>query len=188
MTNMDKLRCAWTGNIPIMNDYHDNEWGRPLFDDLKLFEFLILESMQAGLSWLTILRKREGCKEAFDNFDPKRIALYDDNKIEELMSNDKIIRNRLKILAAINNAKVYLEITYKESFSQLLWSYVNHKPIIGYRQKIEDIPATTPISDKLSKDLKKLGFKFVGSTTIYAFMQATGMVNDHIKGCYLYQD
>ncbi|MCL2522580.1 MAG: DNA-3-methyladenine glycosylase I [Erysipelotrichales bacterium] len=185
---MEKQRCAWTGNIEIMNDYHDKEWGRPLYDDFKLFEFMILESMQAGLSWLTILRKREGYREAFDNFDPNKIATYDERKIEELMLNDKIIRNRLKILAVIHNAKTYLEFTKKESFSKFLWSYVDNKPVIGYRQGVEDIPATTAISDKLSKDLKKIGFKFVGSTTIYAFMQATGMVNDHVKGCYLYPE
>jgi len=170
-------------------DYHDNEWGRPTYSDQRLFEMLILEGMQAGLSWITILNKRESFKAAFDNFDPHKITLYDEVKIQELMANEKIIRNRLKIEATIQNAKTFLSITEKHgSFSDLLWAYVDHTPIVGHRKTIEDIPATTPESDKLSKDLKKMGFKFVGSTTVYAFMQATGMVNDHLVDCFAYKE
>lgn len=184
-----KTRCAWVGNTQIYQDYHDHEWGRPVHDDGKLFEMLILESMQAGLSWITVLNKREGFREAFDGFDPHKIIQYGDTKIEELMGNEKIIRNRLKIMATINNAKVFLEVAQKHgNFNQLIWQYVNHTPIIGHWKKIEDVPASTPLSDQISKDLKKMGFKFVGSTTIYAFMQAIGMVNDHITTCFTYKD
>lgn len=185
----EKIRCSWSGDIPIYIDYHDNEWGRPVHEDDKLFEMLILESMQAGLSWITVLKKRESYREAFDGFDPKKIALYDDKKIEELMANEGIIRNRLKINAAINNAKIFLGIkdTYG-SFDKMIWSYVDHTPIVGHWEKIEDLPATTLLSDKISKDFKKMGFKFLGSTTIYAFMQATGMVNDHITECFAYKE
>ena len=185
----EKIRCPWPGDIPIYIDYHDKEWGRPVHDDGKLFEMLILEGMQAGLTWITVLKKREAFREAFDGFDPKKVALYDDAKIQELMANEGIIRNRLKINAAINNAKLFLEIVEKYgSFDKFIWGYVDGKPIIGHPVKIEDIPATTPLSDTISKDLKKIGFKFVGSTIIYAFMQATGMVNDHIIDCFVYQE
>lgn len=184
-----KVRCSWAGNTDIYVNYHDKEWGCPVHDDNTLFEMLILECMQAGLSWITILKKRESYREAFDGFDPLKIAHYDDAKIQQLMSNEGIIRNRLKILAAINNAKVFLDITQKYgSFDNLLWKYVDYTPIVGHWEKIEDIPATTPLSDTLSKDLKKMGFKFVGSTTIYAFMQAVGMVNDHITSCFKYKE
>jgi len=184
-----KVRCSWAGNTQIYIDYHDNEWGRPVYDDNKLFEMLILEGMQAGLSWITILNKRAAFRQAFDGFDANKIALYDKTKVQELMANEKIIRNRLKIEATINNAKVFLAVTERHrSFSDILWEHVNHTPIIGHRKKLEDIPATTPESDKLSKTLKKIGFKFVGSTTIYAFMQATGMVNDHITDCFTYEE
>lgn len=187
---MDKIdRCPWTGNIPIYVDYHDNEWGRPIHDDDKLFEMLILENMQAGLSWITVLKKREAFREAFDGFDPNKMALYSDAKIQELMANEKIIRNRLKINAAINNAKVFLEVKEKHgSFDELIWKYVDNTPIIGHWEKIEDLPSTTPLSDKISKDLRKLGFKFLGSTTVYAFMQATGIVNDHLTECSVYKE
>lgn len=185
----EKIRCGWAGDTQIYVDYHDNEWGRPVHDDDKLFEMLILETMQAGLSWITVLKKREAYRAAFDEFDPRKIALYDDEKIEELMKNEGIIRNRLKILSAINNAKVFLEIQDKHSsFDQLLWRYVNHTPIVGHWENMEDLPATTPLSDQISKDFKKLGFKFVGSTTIYAFMQAVGMVNDHLTDCFVYAE
>ena len=188
-THTEKIRCPWPGDIPIYIDYHDNEWGRPVHDDGKLFEMLILEGMQAGLTWITVLKKREAFREAFDGFDPKKVALYDDAKIQELMVNEGIIRNRLKINAAINNAKLFLKIVEKYgSFDKFIWGYVDGNPIIGHPAKIEDIPATTPLSDKISKDLKKIGFKFVGSTIIYAFMQATGMVNDHVIDCFVYQE
>ena len=184
----EKNRCSWCGDLPIYVDYHDNEWGRPERDDRKLFEKLCLDGAQAGLSWITILKKKENYQKAFDNFDPEKMALYDDKKIEELMQNAGIVRNRLKIHAFITNAKVYLEIMRYGSFSKMLWDYVDNKPIVGHLKKIEDIPATTPLSDKISKDLKKMGFKFVGSTIIYAFMQATGMVNDHLTDCFVYQE
>ncbi len=185
----EKIRCAWAGNTPIYIDYHDNEWGRPVHDDGKLFEMLILESMQAGLSWITVLNKREAFRAAFDGFDPKKVALYGDAKIQELMANEKIIRNRLKMHATVNNAKVFLEVTEKHgSFDKIIWEYVDYTPITGHWKKIEDVPATTPLSDKISKDLKKMGFKFLGSTTVYAFMQAIGMVNDHLTECFVYKE
>ena len=181
---MDKSRCPWP-DIPIYIDYHDNEWGRPEHDDRKLFEMLILEGAQAGLSWITVLKKREAYRKAFDNFDAEKVALYGDAKIEELMANDGIIRNRLKIQAAIINAKLFLELKKKHgSFDKFIWNYVDNKPIVGDWKSMSDIPLTTDISDKISKDLKKLGFKFVGSTIIYSFMQAVGMVNDHLLGCF----
>jgi len=187
---MDKKnRCPWAGDTQIYVDYHDAEWGRPMHDDGKLFEMLILEGMQAGLTWLTVLKKREAFRKAFDGFDPKKVARYGDAKIQKLLANEGIIRNRLKINGAVINAKLFLEIVKKHgSFDKFIWGYVDHKPIVGRRKKIEDIPATTPISDRISKDLKKMGFKFVGSTIIYAFMQATGMVNDHITGCFVYKE
>ncbi len=185
---MDKpTRCPWAGDLPIYIDYHDNEWGRPVHDDNKLFEMLILEGMQAGLSWLTILKKRENFRKAFDNFDPKKVARYTESKIEKLMTNEGIIRNRLKINAAVTNAKLFLEVQKKHgSFDKFIWSYVNNTRIENHRKTMADIPATTPLSDQISKDLKKMGFKFVGSTVIYAFMQAIGMVNDHIENCLCY--
>ncbi len=185
----EKTRCSWAGTTQIYIDYHDKEWGRPVHDDDKLFEMLILESMQAGLSWITVLNKREAFREAFDGFDPNKIALYNDAKIQELIANRGIIRNRLKINAAINNAKIFLELVKKHgSFHKFIWAYVDYTPITGHWERIEDLPATTPLSDKISKDLKKMGFKFLGSTTIYAFMQATGMVNDHLKDCFVYEE
>lgn len=185
----EKIRCSWAGNTPIYIDYHDNEWGRPEHDEGKLFEMLMLECMQAGLSWITVLKKREAFREAFDGFDPEKVARYDDAKIQELMTNEKIIRNRLKINAAIANAKVFLELAEKHgSFSKMIWDYVDDTPVTGHWENMEDVPATTPLSDQISKDLKKMGFKFVGSTTIYSFMQAIGMVNDHITGCFVYRE
>ena len=185
----EKIRCPWVGDIPIFKDYHDNEWGRPVHDDCKLFEMLVLESMQAGLSWLTVLKKREAFREAFDGFDPKKIALYDEAKFTELMLNEKLIRNRLKINATIENAKSFLRIQEKYgSFDRMIWEYVDYTPIVRHPKGMEDLPASTPLSDRISKDLKKLGFKFLGSTTIYAFMQATGMVIDHTTSCFLYEE
>lgn len=181
----EKRRCF--GNTPIYIAYHDNEWGRPEHDDRRLFEMLILEGAQAGLSWLTVLNKREAYRKAFDGFDPRFVAQYSAEKIEELMQNPGIIRNRAKIKAAVNNTRLFLEIIEKHgSFDQFIWGYVDHKPIQGHWQKIVDVPVTTPISDRISKDLKEMGFKFVGSTIIYAFMQAIGMVNDHITDCFLH--
>ncbi|MCL2642413.1 MAG: DNA-3-methyladenine glycosylase I [Candidatus Bathyarchaeota archaeon] len=185
----NKARCCWCGDIPIYVDYHDNEWGRPVHDDKKLFEMLTLEGAQAGLSWLTILKKRENYRTAFDNFDPAKIALYNDDKIKELLANPGIIRNRLKINATITNAKAVLHIQKEhDSLDKYLWSYVDYKPITNHFEKIQDFITTSPISDKISKDLKKRGMNFVGSTIIYAFMQATGMVNDHFTDCFVYEE
>lgn len=183
-----QFRCFGEG-IPIYMDYHDNEWGQPVHDDRKLFEMLILEGAQAGLSWITVLKKREAYRAAFDNFDPAKVALYDGAKIVELLANEGIIRNRLKVGAAIINAKLFLDIQKQHgSFDKLIWAYVDNKPIVGHWERAEDVPVTTSISDQISKDLKKMGFKFVGSTIIYSFMQAVGMVNDHLNGCRVYED
>jgi len=185
----EKIRCPWPEDIPIMIDYHDNEWGRPVHDDNKLFEMLTLEGAQAGLSWLTVLKKREAYREAFDGFDPKKVALYDATKIQTLLANEGIIRNRLKVNATVINARLFLDVIDKYgSFDKFIWGYVNHTPMVSHLENPEEIPATTPLSDKISKDLKKMGFKFVGSTIIYAFMQATGMVNDHLTKCFVYQE
>lgn len=185
----EKKRCSWAGDIPIYIDYHDNEWGRPVHDDNRLFEMLILEGMQAGLNWITVLKKREAFREAFDGFAPDKVALYGEEKIQELLANEGIIRNRLKVNAAVTNARAFLEVQEKYgSFDKFIWSYVDYTPVKNHWKKMEEIPATTPISDQISKDLKKMGFKFVGSTIIYAFMQATGMVNDHVTDCFVYQD
>lgn len=182
---MDKIRCAWCGNDELYQKYHDEEWGKPVYDDDTIFKFLILESFQAGLSWITILRKRENFKKAFDNFNYKKIAKYSDDKIEELMQNSGIVRNKLKILATITNAQKFMEIQ-KEfgSFSNYIWAFVDGKPIVNQPKTLKEVPATTEISDKLAKDLKKRGFKFMGSTVVYAHMQATGMVNDHVNDCF----
>ncbi len=182
-----KIRCF--GDTPLYADYHDNEWGRPVHDDRLLFEMLILEGAQAGLSWITVLKKREAYREAFDHFDPAKVALYDEGKISELMANPGIIRNRLKIQAAIINARLFLEVAQKHgSFDAFIWGYVNHTPIVSHCESFQNMPATTAISDQISKDLKKMGFKFVGSTIVYSFMQAVGMVNDHLTSCCVYQD
>ncbi|MEF2966712.1 DNA-3-methyladenine glycosylase I [Paenibacillus sp. M1] len=177
-------RCSWAGTDPLYVAYHDEEWGKPLYDDQKLFELLMLEGMQAGLSWFTILKKRENFREAFDRFDPRVIAEYGPDKVEELMQNPGIIRNRLKIQAVITNARVYLGIVEERgSFADYLWSFVDGKPIDNHRERTSDVPASTPLSDAMSKALKKKGMKFVGSTIIYAFMQSSGMVNDHTVDC-----
>ncbi|MBT3241044.1 MAG: DNA-3-methyladenine glycosylase I [Chloroflexi bacterium] len=182
-----KKRCDWGTGDPLYETYHDQEWGVPEHDDRKLFEMLILEGAQAGLSWITILKKRENYKKAFDNFDPAKVSKYDEEKIQELLGNPGIIRNKLKIRATISNAKVYFEIVEEfGSLDKYLWSFVDHKPIINHFKTMADIPAQTPLSEELSKDLKKRGFKFVGPTICYAFMQAVGMVNDHLTDCFRY--
>jgi len=186
---IEKKRCYWAGNDPMYVDYHDNEWGRPVHDDIKLFEMLILEGMQAGLSWITILKKRDAFRKAFDGFDPYKVSVYDDEKIQELLTNEKIIRNRLKINAAVSNAKAFIKVVEEfGSFDKFIWGYVNYRPIINQWEKFSDMPARTPLSDKISKDLAKRGFKFVGSTIIYSFMQAVGMVNDHTTDCFAYKE
>ncbi|OIP01112.1 MAG: DNA-3-methyladenine glycosylase [Bacteroidetes bacterium CG2_30_33_31] len=187
MNNVDKIRCAWVSNDELYKKYHDEEWGIPVYDDKKLFEFIILEGFQAGLSWLTILRKRENFRIAFNNFDYNLIAKYDSNKIEQLMNNEGIIRNRLKINAAITNAQAFISIQ-KEfgSFSKYIWDFVGGKPIQNNFRNLSDIPAHSDLSDRISKDLKKRGFKFVGTTIIYAHCQATGMVKDHLTNCFLH--
>jgi DNA-3-methyladenine glycosylase I len=180
-------RCTWAKNDLAIH-YHDTEWGVPLHDDQRLFEFLILEGCQAGLSWDTVLQKRDNYRKAFDNFDAEKIAKYDDKKCAELLQNQGIIRNRLKIASAVRNAKCYLQVVEKEgSFDKYIWSFVDGKPIVNVWENIKQVPASTPISDAMSKDLKKRGFNFVGSTIMYAFMQATGMVNDHLTSCYRYK-
>jgi DNA-3-methyladenine glycosylase I len=183
---MTKKRCDWVNDDPLYIDYHDNEWGKPVYDKQKLFEFLILEGMQAGLSWITILKKRENYRACFDNFDPTKIIKYSNKKIEKFLQNPGIIRNRLKVNAIITNAKIYLAME-KEGvdFSEYLWSFVDGKPIKNHWKTLKQVPATTAISDKMAKDLKKRGFKFVGSTICYAFMQAVGMVHDHMQHCFL---
>jgi len=179
------IRCAWAGNDPLMVRYHDEEWGVPVHDERLLFEFLVLEGMQAGLSWQTILRKRENFRQAFDNFDPVLIAQYDEQKVAALLANPGIIRNRLKIAGAIQNAKSFLAVQQAfGSFDAYIWRFVDGKPIQNARKTLKDIPARTPESDAMSADLRKRGFKFVGSTICYAHMQATGMVNDHVIGCF----
>lgn len=183
---MDKIRCGWCEKDDLYRKYHDEEWGKPVYDDETIFEFLILESFQAGLSWYTILSKRENFKKAFDKFDYKKIAQYNDEKVEQLMQNPGIVRNRLKVLATITNAQKFMEMQ-KEfgSFSKYIWGFVGGKPIDNNPESLKNVPATTEISDALSKDLKKRGFKFMGSIVVYAHMQATGMVNDHIKECWV---
>ncbi len=179
------VRCGWCEKDDLYRNYHDEEWGKPVFDDDKIFEFLVLETFQAGLSWYTILQKRARFKEAFDDFDYKKIANYSQEKIEDLLQNPGIVRNRLKVKGTVINAIKFMEVQ-KEfgSFSKYIWSFVGGKPIDNRPNSLQDVPATSEISDALSKDLKKRGFKFVGSTVMYAHMQATGMVNDHILACH----
>ncbi len=186
---MSKGRCTWCGTDPIYVDYHDKQWGVPVYDDQDLFAKLILDGAQAGLSWITILKKTENYYKAFDNFDPVKIAKYDQQKIDELLQNAGIVRNKLKINAAITNAQAYLKIIEEEGgFSSYLWSFVDGKPIVNTFKNMSEVPATSKESDALSKDLKKRGFKFVGSTIVYAFMQAVGMVNDHFVDCFRYEE
>lgn len=178
-------RCPWCEGFDLYKHYHDTEWGVPLRDDRALFELLILEGAQAGLSWSTVLKKRDNYRLAFDHFDPVKIAQYDDKKIEELLSNPGIIRNKLKVAATIKNAKAYLAIKENgTSFSDFLWQFVDHKPIQNRRRSLSEVPAQTAESDAMSKAMLKAGFKFVGSTICYAFMQASGMVNDHLLTCH----
>lgn len=184
-----KERCGWCKGDTLYEAYHDNEWGVPVYDDDTLFEFLILETFQAGLSWITILRKRENFRKAFDNFNYKKIANYNQDKIESLLQDAGIIRNKLKIHATITNAKAYMDIQNDfGSFSKYIWAFVKGKPIKNKISTHKDLPATTVISDAISKDLKQRGFKFVGSTIIYAHMQATGMINDHEMKCFRYHE
>ncbi len=181
----EKIRCGWCVGDPLYEAYHDLEWGVPLKDDDAIFEFLILETFQAGLSWITILRKRENFRKAFDNFDYKKIADYSEDKLEELMQDSGIIRNRLKIKATVSNARAFIKVQEEfDSFSNYIWEFVNHRPIQNSWDNLKELPATTAVSEALSKDLKKRGFKFVGPTVVYAHMQATGMVNDHVKDCF----
>ncbi|WP_422489567.1 DNA-3-methyladenine glycosylase I [Endozoicomonas sp. ALE010] len=184
---MNDSRCSWCHGDELYTQYHDTEWGVPCHNDQKLFEFLILEGAQAGLSWITILKRREGYRTAFHQFDVQQVARMTDPDIEKLMQDAGIIRNWLKIRSAINNAKAFIRVQEEfGSFSQYLWSFVNHQPIINRRQSMSDVPATTDISDRMSDDLKKRGFSFVGSTICYAYMQAIGLVNDHLVSCPSY--
>ncbi|HRN97841.1 MAG TPA: DNA-3-methyladenine glycosylase I [Flavobacterium sp.] len=180
----NKTRCGWCKADPLYMEYHDTEWGKPVYDDDTLFEFLILETFQAGLSWITILRKREHFREAFDGFNYRKIAQYDQDKLERLLENPGIIRNRLKVQAAVSNARAFMEVQNEfGSFSKYIWGFTGGKPIVNEPKSLQEVPATTPLSDAISKDMKKRGFKFVGSTVVYAHMQATGMVNDHLVDC-----
>jgi DNA-3-methyladenine glycosylase I len=185
----DKHRCVWVSEDPLYIAYHDEEWGVPLFDDQKLFEFLILEGMQAGLSWITILKKRENFRGAFDNFDAEKMVRYQPRIINRLLNNPGIIRNRLKIDSAIINAQIYLEIKEQyPSFADYIWNFVDGKPLQNNWKDFTKVPATTAVSDRMAKELKKRGFKFVGSTICYAFMQAVGMVNDHSVDCFRHKE
>lgn len=183
----EPVRCAWCLKTPEYIRYHDQEWGRPVYDDRKLFEFILLESAQAGLSWLTILRKREGYRNAFADFNPEKVARFTEHDVERLMKDTGIIRNRLKILAAIGNARVFLDIQRESgSFSNYIWGFLpDRKPIVNNWKTLSEVPARTELSDRISADLKKRGFKFFGTTICYAHMQATGMVNDHLVDCWV---
>ncbi|OWK72484.1 DNA-3-methyladenine glycosylase I [Pedobacter sp. AJM] len=184
-TQNSLIRCTWAGTDPLYIKYHDEEWGKPVYDDQTLFEFLILEGAQAGLSWVTILRRRENYRRAFANFDVQKVAAFNEQDVERLLNDQGIIRNKLKVNAAILNARLFIEIQ-KEfgSFYNYIWAYIpGHKTIENNIQKMSDVPASTEISDRMSKDMKKRGFKFFGTTICYAFMQATGMVNDHLMNC-----
>ncbi len=181
----EKTRCAWCEKDDLYRKYHDEEWGIPVHDDATLFEFLTLETFQAGLSWHTILRKRENFRTAFDNFEYKKIATYSEGKITQLLNNPGIIRNKLKVLSAVSNAQAFIKVQEEfGSFSEYIWKFTDGKHIDNKPKSLSEIPASTPLSDSISKDLKKRGFKFVGSTVVYAHMQATGMVNDHLESCW----
>lgn len=178
-------RCGWCGEDPLYVRYHDEEWGVPVYDDATLFEFLILEGAQAGLSWITILRKREGYRKLFNGFDPAKIARYSDKTLDSILQDPAIVRNKLKVYGARKNARAFLDIQESHgSFSDYIWGFVDGRPVQNTFRSLKQVPATSPISDKLSKDMKKRGFTFVGSTIIYAHMQATGMVNDHTTDCF----
>ncbi len=182
-------RCSWAGEDPLYVAYHDDEWGVPVHDDRTLFELLILEGAQAGLSWITILKKRENYRQAFDGFDPKRIARYREARIEKLLGNAGIVRNRLKVNSAVTNAKAFLAVQ-KElgSFDRFIWQFVGGEPKVNAWKSMSEVPASTPESDNLAKELKRRGFKFVGTTICYAYMQAVGMVNDHVVDCFRYRE
>jgi DNA-3-methyladenine glycosylase I len=186
---MKNERCWWCGEDPLYVEYHDTEWGVPVKDDEKLFEFLILETFQAGLSWITVLRKRENFRKAFDQFDYKKVAMYSEEKVHELLQDTGIIRNKLKIRATITNAQAFLKIQQEfGSFSTYIWGFIDGKPIQNNFKDKSGVPANTTLSDTISKDLKKRGFKFVGTTVMYAHMQATGMVNDHLVSCFRHRE
>lgn len=185
MATSKKLRCGWAGEDPLYVAYHDTEWGVPVYDDRRLFEFLILEGAQAGLSWITILRKREAYRKAFADFDPEKVARFTDKKVALLLQDPGIVRNRLKVESAVRNARAFLAVQEAHgSFSAYQWAFVDGKPLQNPRATLKDVPARTPVSDAFSKDLKKRGFNFVGSTIMYAHMQAVGMVNDHVDECF----
>ena len=187
--NKTKTRCGWCGDDPQYVAYHDQEWGVPVFDDRVLFEFLILEGAQAGLSWSTILKKRDAYRRAFDGFDPERVARYDARKVVSLLSDSGIVRNRLKVASAIGNARAFLAVQEKEgSFAHYIWSFVDGRPVQNAWRSLDELPATTQLAQALSKDLKNRGFRFVGPTIVYAHMQATGMVNDHLVDCFRYPE
>jgi len=186
---MQEHRCQWCGEDPLYVSYHDEEWGLPTYDDATLFEFLILEGAQAGLAWITVLRKREGYRALFDQFDPNKVAHFSDAKLAALKLDERIIRNRLKINSARQNARAFLSVQAEwGSFSQYLWHFVDGKPVINQVRSLADVPAKTPLSDQISKDLKARGFNFVGSTIVYAYLQAMGVVNDHTVDCFRYQE
>ena len=180
--------CNWPSSDPLMIEYHDTEWGVPLHDDRKLFEFMVLDAFQAGLSWKTILHRREGFREAFDNFDPEKIAAYNEQKIQELMMDTRIIRNQSKIRSTVGNARAFLETRLEfGSFDSYIWQFTQEKPIMNRLNSLSEMLVSSPESDAMSKDLKKRGFKFVGTTICYAFMQAAGMINDHLETCFRYR-
>ncbi len=186
---MTKERCPWCGDDPLYVAYHDLEWGVPVREDRRLFEFLVLEGAQAGLSWITILRKREGYRAAFDGFDPELVARYDDRRVQGLLSDPGIVRNRQKVRAAVSNARAFLQVQEERgSFADYIWSFVDGRPIQNAWTRLGQIPATTPLAEVVSKDLKGRGFRFVGPTIVYAHMQATGMVNDHLVSCFRHHD
>jgi DNA-3-methyladenine glycosylase I len=183
----EPVRCGWAGSDPIYVGYHDREWGVPVRDDRRLFEFLVLEGAQAGLSWITILRKRDAYRAAFDDFDPEKVARYDARRIAKLLKNDGIVRNRAKLESAVKNARAFLAVQAEfGSFSKYQWGFVDNEPVVNRWPSLKQIPPRTPLSDALSKDLKQRGFSFVGSTIVYAHMQAVGMVNDHLVSCFRY--
>lgn len=187
---MEELkRCGWAESDPIYMDYHDREWGYPVREDRKQFEFLVLESAQAGLSWITILKRRDGYKRLYEGFDPEVVAQYDESRIQKLLQDTGIIRNRKKIESSINNAQRFLEVREQYgSFSNYLWGFVNGKQVINHFKDLSEIPATTPLSDRIAREMKQKGFQFLGSTIIYAHLQATGLVNDHLEDCFRHQE
>jgi DNA-3-methyladenine glycosylase I len=183
------MKCPWSTTHPLLEEYHDNEWGNPVHDDIKHFEFFVMDLFQAGLSWLTILKKREGFRNAFDGFDFRKIARYEEDKIQSLLQDERIIRNQLKIKATVNNAQRFLEVIGEfGSFDKYIWGFTGGKTVHNKFTDQNDLPPSTELSDTISKDLKKRGFKFVGTTIIYAYMQAAGMINDHITTCYRYNE